>query len=128
MDFYTKAFGAVELGRIPTPEGKLMHGIMRIGDSPVMLVDAFPEWGSVDPNALKGTPVTLHLYVEDADAFAARAVEAGCTVVMPVEEAFWGDRYGILQDPFGHRWSVATHVRDASPEEIKKAAEQGCGC
>ena len=119
--FYTKAFGAVETARIPGKDGKLMHAAVKIGDSTVMLVDEMPAWGSVGPKALKGTTVTLHLYVEDADAFAARAVAAGAKVTMPVAEMFWGDRYGQLEDPFGHRWSIATHVKDVSPEDMQAA-------
>jgi uncharacterized glyoxalase superfamily protein PhnB len=82
--------------------------------------------GRARPQALKGTPVTLHLYVEDVDKFAARATAAGATVVMPVADQFWGDRYGVLEDPFGHRWSVATHVRDATPAEMQKAMQEMC--
>jgi uncharacterized glyoxalase superfamily protein PhnB len=89
-----------------------------------MLVDEAPEWGMLGPKALKGSPVTIHLYVEDADAFAARAVKAGAKVTMPVADAFWGDRYGTLEDPFGHRWSVATHVRDVTPEEMQQAMKK----
>jgi PhnB protein len=122
IEFYKQAFGAVEVGRIPGPDGKLMHAMIRIGDSPVMLVDEFPQWNSFGPKALKGTPVTIHLYVEDVDAVVGEAIEAGAQVVMPVEDMFWGDRYGVVEDPFGHRWSVATHIRDASPEEIRAAA------
>ena len=103
------------------PDGKLMHGCVRIGDSPVMLVDEAPQWNSFGPRSLKGTPVTIHLYVEDADAFVARAQRAGATVTMPVQDMFWGDRYGVINDPFGHSWSVATHVREVTPEEMKKA-------
>ena len=124
LDFYSKAFGATELGRLPGPDGRLMHAAMKIGDSTVMLVDEMPEWGSLGPKALKGTPVTIHLYVEDADAFVERAAKAGAKVTMPVAEQFWGDRYGKVEDPFGHHWSVATHVRDVSPEEMKKAMQQ----
>ena len=123
IEFYKKAFGAEEGGRLPGPDGRLMHAAIRIGDSTVMLVDAMPEWGSLGPKALKGTPVTIHLYVEDADAFVARAAQAGAKVTMPVAEQFWGDRYGKVEDPFGHHWSVATHVRDVTPEEMKKAMQ-----
>ena len=119
--FYTRAFGAVETARLPGPNGKLMHAAIRIGDSTVMLVDEMPEWNSVGPRALKGTPVTIHLYVEDVDAVVARAVDAGATVIMPVADMFWGDRYGVLEDPFGHKWSVATHIRDATPTEMQEA-------
>src|SRR5688572_21168133 len=93
IEFYKKAFGAVEMMRVPGPNGRLMHGAVKIGDSMVMLVDECPEWGALGPVALKGTPVTIHLQVEDADALFERAVKAGATVVMPIEDAFWGDRY-----------------------------------
>jgi uncharacterized glyoxalase superfamily protein PhnB len=121
IDFYKKAFGAEECARIPGPDGKLMHGAIRIGDSTVMLVDENPQWGALGPKALKGSPVTIHLYVEDVDGFAARAAKAGAKVIMPVADMFWGDRYGQLEDPFGHRWSVATHVRDVTGEEMQQA-------
>lgn len=126
IEFYKKAFGAVELHRLPGPDGKLMHGAIRIGDSTVMLVDENPEWQALGPKALKGSPVTLHLYVEDADAFFAKAVASGASAMMPVTEMFWGDRYGVVTDPFGHNWSIATHVRDATPEEMMAAAKTGC--
>lgn len=119
IEFYKKAFGAVELGRMPGPDGRLMHAQVRIGDSALMLVDEWPEMGSVGPKDLKGSPVTIHLYVTDVDATVAQAVAAGAKVTMPVDDMFWGDRYGRLEDPFGHQWSVATHKRDLSPEEIK---------
>jgi PhnB protein len=121
IDFYKKAFNAVELVRMPGPGGKLMHGSIRIGDSTIMLADEFPDHGSFGPKSLKGSPVTIHLYVEDADAFATHAVAAGAKVTMPVTDMFWGDRYGQFEDPFGHRWSVATHVRDVTPEEMREA-------
>jgi uncharacterized glyoxalase superfamily protein PhnB len=121
LDFYKQAFGATEQGRLPGPDGRLMHAAMKIGDSTVMLADEMPEWGSLGPKALKGSPVTIHIYVEDVDALVARAVKAGAKVTMPVAEQFWGDRYGKLEDPFGHHWSVATHVRDVTPDEMKKA-------
>jgi PhnB protein len=121
IEFYKKAFGAVEVARVPGPNGKIMHAQIRIGDSPVFLVDAFPEWGSHGPEALESSPVTMHLYVADADATAAQAVKAGAKVTMPVDEQFWGDRYGCLRDPFGHSWAVATHVRDVSREEMAEA-------
>jgi uncharacterized glyoxalase superfamily protein PhnB len=122
--FYRRAFGAEELNRLPGPDGRLMHATVRIGDSVLMLVDEMPEWGSLGPKALKGTAVTLHLYVEDADATFARAVEAGAKATMPVSEMFWGDRYGQVEDPFGHRWSIGTHVRDVTPEDMKRAMSQ----
>jgi PhnB protein len=121
IEFYKKAFGAVEAARLPGPGGKLMHAMIRIGDSPVMLVDEMPEWGALGPKALNGSPVTIHLYVENADAAFERAVKAGAKVTMPLADQFWGDRYGKLVDPFGHHWSIATHVRDVSMEEAQQA-------
>ncbi|MBI4293456.1 MAG: VOC family protein [Betaproteobacteria bacterium] len=121
--FYSKAFNAVEVGRLAGPQGKLMHAMIRIGDSGVMLVDEFPEWGAFGPKSLKGSPVTIHLCVENVDAFVKRAVDAGAKITMPVEDMFWGDRYGKLEDPFGHHWSVATHKRDVSPEEMQQAIQ-----
>ena len=123
IDFYKKAFGAQEVARMPGPDGKLMHGMITINGAAVMLVDENPQWGALGPKALKGTPVTIHLYVEDADAVASKAIKAGCREVMPVQDMFWGDRYGVLEDPYGHSWSVATHMREVSPEEMKKAME-----
>jgi PhnB protein len=124
IEFYKKAFNAVELSRMPGPGGKLMHASIRIGDSVVMLVDEMPEWGSLGPKALKGTGVFIHLYVDDVDAFSARAAAAGAKVTMPVADMFWGDRYGQFEDPFGHRWSIATHVRDMTPGEMREAMQK----
>ena len=124
IEFYKAAFGAVELVRLPGPQGKLMHGSVRIGDSVLMLVDEMPEWGALGPTSLKGSPVTIHLYVKDVDATVAQAVAAGPKITMPVADMFWGDRYGQLEDPFGHRWSVATHTRDMTPEEMKEGMAQ----
>jgi PhnB protein len=124
IEFYKRAFNAVELGRMPGPDGKLMHAMVKIGDSMLMLVDEFPQYGSVGPKALKGSPVTIHLYVEDVDATVKQAESAGAKVTMPVADMFWGDRYGRLEDPFGHQWSVATHMRDVTPEEMKQAMGQ----
>ena len=98
-----------------------MHACIRIGDSALMLVDESLEWGMLGPKALKGSPVTVHLYVEDVDAVVAQAVAAGAKVTMPLADMFWGDRYAQLEDPFGHRWSVATYTRDVSLEEMKQA-------
>lgn len=122
--FYKKAFGAEELGLVPGPPGKLFHALIRIGDSPVMLVDEFPDWGQFGPKSLKGSAVTIHLYVKDVDAVVKAAVAAGATITMPLEDTFWGDRYAKLEDPFGHQWSVATHIRDVSYEEMRQAAEK----
>jgi uncharacterized glyoxalase superfamily protein PhnB len=128
MDFYVKAFGAVDSGRLPGPDGRLMHGMLFIGDSALMLVDEMPEWGALGPASLKGSPVTIHLYVTDVDAAVARAVEAGAKITMPVADMFWGDRYGKIEDPFGHSWSVATHIRDLSADDIQAAAKDAvCG-
>jgi len=124
IDFYKQAFGAVEVGRMAMPGGKIGHAEIRIGDSRVMLADAFPEYGSNDPLALKGSPVAIHLYVENADAVWDQAIAAGATPVMPLADAFWGDRYGQVQDPFGHRWSIATHRRDVSMDEMQDAMKQ----
>jgi len=121
IDFYTRAFGAREIFRLPGPDGRLMHAHIVIGDSSVFLVDEFPQHNSVGPNAMKGSPVTIHLYVADADKFAACAAAAGAKITMPVQDMFWGDRYGQLEDPFGHRWSVATHVRVVKPEDLAQA-------
>ena len=118
IEFYKKAFNAVETARMPGPNGSLMHAAVRIGDSTVMLVDEFPDWKSFGPNKLGGSPVTIHLYVQDADATFNQAVAAGATVRMPPADMFWGDRYGQVTDPFGHIWSIATHVKDMTPEEM----------
>lgn len=127
IEFYKKAFGAVEMGRMPGPDGKIMHAQLKIGDSPVMLVDEFPEWGGKGPKTLNGTPVTIHMYVPDADAVFKRAVEAGATVKMEMADMFWGDRYGVLIDPFGHSWSIATHIKDMTPEEMAQAMKSTMG-
>ncbi|HZN23376.1 MAG TPA: VOC family protein [Burkholderiales bacterium] len=124
IEFYKKAFGAVEEARLPGPQGKIMHAMIRIEGSAVMLVDEMPEWGALGPKSLKGSPVTIHLYVENVDAFFQRAVDAGAKVTMPVADMFWGDRYGKLEDPFGHHWSVATHIRDVTPEEARQAMQK----
>ncbi len=124
IEFYKRAFNATELSRLPGQNGRLMHAMIRIGDSTVMLVDEMPEWGALGPQSLKGTPVAIHLYVEDVDAVAAQAVRAGAKTTMPVSDMFWGDRYGQIEDPFGHRWSIATHVRDVTPADMQKAMQQ----
>ena len=127
IEFYKKAFNATELSRLPGPDGKLMHAAIKIGDSTVMLVDENPAWNCLGPKALKGSSVYIHLYVEDVDAFAAQAVAAGATVKLPVQDMFWGDRYGQFEDPFGHLWSMATHKRDMSPQEMQEAMKGMCG-
>lgn len=128
IDFYKNAFGAVELARLLMPDGALLHATLRIGDSCVMLAEETPAFRSFGPRSLNGTPVTLHLYVENAEAFAQRAVDAGAKLVMPVTDSFWGDRYGQVEDPFGHRWSIATHVRDMTPDEIRNAIPSSIEC
>ncbi len=127
IDFYVKAFGAKDAGKMLAPNGKLIHGMIRIGDSPIMLMEETAEYGALGPNSLKGSPVTLHLYVEDADAAFQRAVDAGATGVMPPSDMFWGDRYGVVKDPYGHSWSLAHHVKDMTPEEMQAAANHACG-
>ena len=120
IEFYKKAFNAVEQMRLPTPDGTVMHAMLSIGDSTLMLAEEFPNCGHSGPLTLKGSPVTLHLYVKDVDASVAQAVAAGAKVIMPVADMFWGDRYGVIEDPFGHSWSLATHTRDLTDEEIRE--------
>jgi len=126
--FYKKAFGAVEMMRLPGKGGKLMHAAIQIGGATIMLVDEMPEWGALSPKSLNGTPVTIHLYVDDVDSFVERASKAGATVKMPVADMFWGDRYGVIVDPFGHSWSIATHLRDMNAEEIQEAMQNMTPC
>ena len=122
--FYGKAFGAKELSRMPGPDGKLMHAEVKIGDTIVMLGDEAPEMGSPSPQALNGSPVSLMLYVKDVDAVFARAVAAGAKPVMPPADMFWGDRYGMVVDPWGHRWGLATHKVDLTPKQMMKAMNE----
>jgi len=125
IEFYKKAFNAVEIMRMPGPNGKLMHAALKIGDSTVMLADDFPEYeGGKGPKALGGSPVTLHMYVADTDAAFQQAVQAGATVRMPPTDMFWGDRYSQVTDPFGHHWAIATHIKDMTPEEMAAAMKQ----
>lgn len=132
LDFYVTAFGAVEISRMPGPDGRLMNAQMRIGDSMIMLNDDFPDYGLPGPLALQGSPVAIHLYVPDVDASFAQAVAAGATPLMPPADQFWGDRYAVVKDPFGHRWSIATHKRDLTPEQMHQelaaslAQQQSC--
>ncbi|KOF54487.1 glyoxalase [Achromobacter sp. DMS1] len=126
IDFYKTAFNAEQLSLLPGPDGKVMHAMLRIGDSALMLSDDFPSCGSLGPKALKGSPVTLHLYVENVDAAIKQAVDAGAQVTMPATDMFWGDRYGQVVDPCGHRWSLATHKQDLSPEEIREGMARMC--
>ena len=127
IDFYVKAFGATEYGRVPHPDGRLVHAALNVNGSMVMLNDDFPEMSdgkSTTPTALGGTPVTIHLQVTDVESAFQRAVDAGATVVAPLEDQFWGDRYGVVRDPFGHQWSLGQPVREVSPEEIAAAMSQ----
>jgi uncharacterized glyoxalase superfamily protein PhnB len=130
IEFYKTAFGARELMSLDGENGKLMHGCIEINGAAVMLVDEYPDMGSLAPPSLGGTPVTMHLTVGDVDAVFERAVAAGAKVVMPVDDMFWGDRYGIVEDPFGHAWSIATPKQSLSFEDIKAAAsnvQAACG-
>ncbi len=120
ITFYKDAFGATELFRLEIPGGKLGHAEIRIGDSPVMLADEHPEMGAKGPAAFGGSPVSLMIYVEDVDAVFAQAISAGAEEVRPVADQFYGDRSGIIKDPFGHQWSIATHKEDLSQEEIDR--------
>ncbi len=122
IEFYQQAFGAKEIFRMNSPDGKVGHAELRIGDSVVMLSDENPQAGCVSPSSLKGTTVTLFLYVENVDSIFQQAINAGATVVMPVANMFWGDRHGQVSDPFGHRWSLATHQEDVSPEQLAERA------
>jgi PhnB protein len=120
IEFYKQAFGATEVLRLAMPDGRIGHAEIRIGRARIMLADEFPEMGFRAPRTLGGSPVTIHLYVEDVDALAARAVAAGATVKRPVQDQFYGDRSVTLEDPFGHVWSFATHKEDVSPEELRQ--------
>jgi PhnB protein len=120
IEFYKQAFGATEKGVMKGPDGKIVHAELRIGDSMIMLGDEMPEWGSLSPLSTGGTGMGLHIYVEDVDTAFDRAVKAGATVEMPVADMFWGDRYGKLADPFGHKWSIGTHKADLTMEEMEK--------
>lgn len=126
LDFYKRALGAEEVCRMPAPDGRLMHAEFRVGRSMFFLCDDFPEYcggKSRTAGALGGSPVTVHMYVNDCDASMKRMADAGATVTMPAADMFWGDRYGKVVDPFGHEWSFATHIRDMTPEEMAQAAE-----
>ena len=124
IEFYKRAFGAVEQFRLPGPNGKIIHSCLQIGDSPLMVSDEFAEMGAFGPQHFGGSPVTIHLSVTDVDASAARAAAAGARVVMTVADTFWGARYGVLQDPYGHSWSIATQVRELTTDEVKAAFEK----
>ena len=124
IEFYKQAFGAQERGVMKGPDGKVMHAELKIGDSIVMLADEFPEFGAVAPESGGNTSMGLHIYVDNVDQAFDRAVKAGAKVEMPVSDQFWGDRYGKLRDPFGHKWSIATHVKDMSADEMKRSMDE----
>lgn len=125
IEFYKQAFGAQEIARIHMPDGKTVaHAAIRIGDSVIFLNDEFPDFGSLSPKGFGGSAVTIHLYVPDVDNLFAQAVNAGARPTMPVEDTFWGDRYGTLEDPFGHKWSIGTRIKELSPQEIEEAARK----
>jgi PhnB protein len=123
IDFYKKALGAEEIMRFPGPDGRIMHAEIRIGDSVIMLGDEMPEQGARGPKSIGGTPVSFFVYRENVDAAWKRAIDAGAKEVMPLIDQFWGDRAGCLVDPFGHKWWLAQHVKDLTPEELHNAAE-----
>ena len=120
LEFYTKAFGATEIMRVPAPEGKVGHAEIKIGNAIIMLADEFPEMGAQSPKTIGGTPVTVMVYVDDVDTVFDRAVKAGATSLRPVEDKFYGDRGGEFEDRWGHRWSIATHIEDVAPDEMAR--------
>jgi PhnB protein len=124
IEYYKKAFGAKERVRMDTPDGRIGHAELEIGDSLVMLADPFPQSTTIPPSQLGGTSAGVFLYVEDVDAVVKQAVDAGATITMEVADQFWGDRFGSVKDPFGHSWSIATHVEDVPPEEMAERAKE----
>jgi PhnB protein len=124
IEFYKQAFGAQERGVMKGPDGKVMHAELKIGDSVIMLSDEWPEYGALSPLSSGGAGMGLHIYVDGVDAAFDRAVQAGARVDMPVSDQFWGDRYGKLTDPFGHKWSIATHTKDLSMDEMKRNMDE----
>lgn len=124
IDFYKRALGAEERYRMKGPDGSIMHAEIQIGDSPIMLAEENEQWGSKSPLSTNGVPVSLYIYVDDADKAFARAIEAGATERYPLEDAFWGDRFGKLADPFGHEWGIAQRIKEMSSEEVERAGEE----
>lgn len=127
IEFYKKAFGATEVVVLKTPDGRLMHATLEINGAMLLLAEEFPEFGSVSPVALGGSPVTLHMEVADCDAVFQQAIAAGCTAKMEPGDMFWGARYGVLGDPYGHQWSIATTHKQLTPEEMQEAADSMTG-
>ena len=122
LDFYKKAFNAIELFRMDAPSGKIGHAEMTIGDSPIMLADENPEMGAKGPKTYGGSPVNIMLYVEDSDALSAQAIAAGAKVLRPIKDQFYGDRSCTVEDPFGHTWTISTHKEDVPPDELARRA------
>lgn len=122
LDYYKSAFGATEIMRMAEPSGKIGHAEIKIGDSPIMLADEFPDMGAVSPKTLGGSPVSLMIYVDDVDAVVKKAVAAGGELTREIENKFYGDRSGSLTDPFGHQWHVSTHIEDVPPDEMERRA------
>lgn len=127
IEFYKKAFDATEVMRSEMPSGNISHAEIQMGDSKIMLADESPQTGALAPETIGGSPITICLYVKDVDVTTSQAVAAGAHMVMPVQDMFYGDRVGVLVDPFGHRWYVCTHIEDVSPEEIQRRAKQAYG-
>jgi PhnB protein len=127
IEFYSSVFDAKERTRMPAPGGLVGHAELQVGDSVIMLSDEIPDMGSLGPKSVGGTPVTLSVYVDDVDAVFDRALKAGANALRPVETQFYGDRMGLFEDPFGHRWSVATHVEDVTPDEMARRAAEAMG-
>jgi PhnB protein len=127
IDYYKQVFGATELFRMAAPDGKIGHAEIKIGNSPIMIADEFPEMEFVSPQTLGGSPIGLMIYVDDVDTMFNKAISAGATQVKPLQDQFYGDRSGTLKDPFGHVWTVATHVEDVAPEELQKRAAAAHG-
>ena len=124
IDFYKNAFGATEVMRMATPDGRIGHAELKIGDSHVMLADEFPQMNFLSPKSIGGSPVNIMIYVENADTIFNRAVDGGAKVLKPVQDQFYGDRSGSIEDPFGHMWTISTHIEDVSPEEIDRRAAE----
>jgi PhnB protein len=123
IEFYKKGFGVQERGRMKGPDGSVAHAELKLGDSVFMLSDEYPEMDCHSPKTIGGSPVSMYVYVDDVDSFFDKAISAGAKVLDPIKDQFWGDRHGRLEDPFGHLWSIATHKKDLSEDEMKKAAE-----